>query len=363
MRKVKNKIKELWYGLFGAMKITEEETLKAPGVNISAGVTINQEVHDKRVSTALLAGKETQEVKELRYRTYAVDRESKNYEVFSPTLAVKKDELEKRDTKFIHYDDSDGLKVITIQNNQPLVDTVEQALEQVGQRGKKQEYWIKVEREFGFTPRYRIEEYTKLLVVKEKTKDKTAIIEFYVSKYPNPVDLKSKGFVKEVEKIKNEHIRSDITDINIVSFLTNHAYKVVDMLYYSFKYKEFKGVTEYDGHYVLKFLVDILVNGQDRTDEFYNEEMANKYKNKAAKEVVHNLSTDTEDKVYICEDCGKEVRYCVKDIDTKEASEEITDEGVTEYFDLQISESTFGKKLCKNCLKKYLDDLEKIEQQ
>lgn len=360
MSRIKKKIKELWYGLFGAMKITEEETLKAPGVNVSAGVTINQEVHDKRVSTALLAGKETQEVKELRYRTYAVDREAQTYEVFSPTLAMKKDELEKQDTKFIYYDDSDGLDVITIQNNFPLVETVEESLERVGSRGKKTEYWIKIEREFGFMPRYRLEEYTKRIVVKEKTKGKTAIIEFYVSKYPHEMDLKSKGFVKEIEKVMNDNVRSDVLDINIVSFTTNHAYKVVDMLLYTFKVKELRGITEYDGHYVIKYLADIVVNGQDRTDQFYNEEMANKYKNKEKKIVVHNLTPDTEDKIYVCEECGKEVKYCPKDIDNLDPSDEINEGNVTEFFDLQISESTFGKKLCKNCLEKHLNELEKL---
>lgn len=361
MRKIKNKIKELWYGLFGAMKITEEETLKAPGVNISAGVTINQEVHDKRVSTALLAGKETQEVKELRYRTYAVDREAQTYEVFSPTLAMKKDELEKQDTKFIYYDDSDGLEVITIQNNFPLVETIEESLEQVGNRGKRTDYWIKIEREFGFMPRYRLEEYTKRLVVKEKTKGKTAIIEFYVSKYPYEMDLKSKGFVKEIEKVMNDKVRSDVLDINIVSFTTNHAYKVVDMLLYTFKVKELKGVSEYDGHYVIRYLADIIVNGQDRTDQYYNEEMANKYKNKAKKEVVHDLTPHTVDTVYVCEECGKEVKYCPQDMDNLDPSDEINDGSVTEFFDLQISERTFGKKLCKKCLERHLNELENLE--
>ncbi len=361
---LKSKLKDLWYGLFGAMKITEEEVLKSPGIDVSPNVSINQEVHDKRVSTALLAGKETQEVKELRYRTYKVDREAKNFEVFSPTLAIKKNELEKQDSKFVYYDDSDGLEVITIQNNFPLVETVEQGIEQIGKRGKRTDYWIKIERQFGFMPRYRIEEYTKRLVVKEKTKGQTAFIEFYVSKYPNQLDLKSKGFVKEVEKIKDEHLRSDIIDINLVSFMTNHAYKVVDMLYYVFKAKEFKGVTEYDGHYVLKFLADIVVNGQDRTEEFYNDEMARKYEEKAPKKVIHNLTPDAEDKVYVCEECGKKVIYSPKAIDEMDASEEVNLDEISEntaYFDYQISQSTFGKTLCKDCLQKYLNELKIME--
>lgn len=357
LKRIKRKIKDVWYGLFGAMKITEEEVLKAPGVNASDGVTINQEVHDKRISTALLAGKETQEVKELRYRTYAVDRKARDFEYVSPTLTVKR---EKQDTKFIHYDKTDGLPLITIQNNFPMVESVEQGLEQVGNRGKHAQYWISIQRQFGFLPRYRLEEYTKRLVVKEKTEGKTAILEFYVSKYPNDKDLKSKGFVKEVEHIKDEHIRTDILDIDIVSFTTNYAYGKPDLLLYTFKIKEFKKVYEYDGHYVLCFLADITVNGRDMTNDYYNREMAEKYKNKEKKEVVHDLvsAVDTE---YVCEDCGKKVIYNPQSIDEKEVSDEAgTEDDVTEYMDLQISESTFGKKLCAKCLKKHLEEIEEI---
>ncbi len=365
MKKIRRKLKELWNSLFGAMKITEEEILKSPNIELNPSMTINQEVHDKRVSTALLAGKETKEVKELRYRTYIIDREAKEYEVFSPTLAMRKEELEKQDSKFVYYDDSDGLNVVTIQNNFPIIETVEEGLKQVGERGKRTEYWINIEREFGFIPRYRIEEYTKKLVIKEKTAGKTVVLDFYVSKYPNQEDLKSKGFVKEIEKIKNDNIRSDILDINIISFETNQAYKLKDMLYFSFKKKQFIGITEYDGHYVIKFLADILVNGQDRVNEFYNKEMAEKYKNKQRKEVIHDLIDDKVDGTtdYKCEECGRTIEYNpqkIVDINPNKYDEENTDpNGLTEFMDLQIAENTFGKKLCKNCLTKYINELEK----
>ena len=37
----------------------------------------------------------------------------------------------------------------------------------------------------------------------------------------------------------------------------------------------------------------------------------------------------------------------------------IDDNGVMSYMDLQIAEQTFGKKLCKDCLKKYLNNMNK----
>ena len=40
---------------------------------------------------------------------------------------------------------------------------------------------------------------------------------------------------------------------------------------------------------ISSFLAEIIVNGRDMTDEYYNREMAEKYENNAKKEVVHDL--------------------------------------------------------------------------
>ena len=89
MGKIKNKINNLVTGFMVGMKNTENEIFTQLGGSTVADSTINQEAHTSRVSKALLKGELTQEVKELRYRTYTVDREAKNYEYFSPTLAKK----------------------------------------------------------------------------------------------------------------------------------------------------------------------------------------------------------------------------------------------------------------------------------
>lgn len=348
-----------FYALFYGMKATEDTAFHQTGFSLGEGTSIIKEVEDKRVSKALLKGEITQEVEELRYRTYKVDKESKTFEYFAPTLAMKRD---KQDTKFLKYDDRDGLELITVQPNDFIVETVGETLEQVGGRGKRTEYRIKIKR--NFVPRYKIEEYITRLDVK-KLDETHVILDMYVSKYPNDKDFKSKGFVREVEKIRDEKIKSDILDYEEVSFITNHAYKLDDMIKFVFKNIWFKEVVEFDGHYIVRFKASIQQDIIDLTKIYYSKTMDEKYKNKEKKEVILNFNDYVVSNVYTCQECGKEIvmdnelmdaisAYEGRDITSEEINED--NPQVLEFMDMQISEQTFGKRLCSECLKKYLKE-------
>ena len=95
--------------------------------------------------------------------------------------------------------------------------------------------------------------------------------------------------------------------------------------------------------------------------------MDEKYKNKERKEVILNFNDYLTSEVYKCEECGKEVimdkelmdaleAYNGKDITNEEEIEKEENPQVLEFMDMQISEQTFGKKLCSECLKKYLKE-------
>ena len=348
-----------FYGLFYGMKATEDSVFHQSGLSIGEGTSIIKEVEDKRVSKALLKGEITQEVEELRYRTYKVDKESKTFEYFAPTLAMKRD---KQDTKFLKYDDSDGLELITAQPNDFLVETVGETLEQVGGRGKRTQYRIKIKR--NFVPRYKIEEYVTRLDVK-KLDETHVILDMYVSIYPNDKDFKSKGFLSEIKKIRDEKIKSDILDYEEVSFVTSHAYKMDDMVKFVFKNIRFREIVEFDGHYIVRFKASVQEDVIDLTKIYYSKTMDEKYKNKEKKEVILNFSDYIVSNVYKCEECGKEVVLDNELIDRLNAyegrditQEKIDDENpqVLEFMDMQISEQTFGKRLCSECLKKYLKE-------
>jgi hypothetical protein len=216
-----------------------------------------------------------------------------------------------------------------------------------------------------------LEVYTTRLVVKKLDDNDNMILDFYVSKYPQENDMKSIYFIKEVEKIMSGYRQSDIVSMNRVSFTTSHAYGLNDMIDFRFDHIYFKDILEYDGHYILKFKAHAYVNRKDLTDEYYSKSMDEKYKNNEKKEVVIDAFTGgNEHKEFICEECGKKIEYDTEAMDEVKATlgRDITEEStvddsnsVVSYMDLQISEQTFGKKLCKECLKKYLNNMNKQE--
>lgn len=372
--KVKYFINSIFYGLASA------DHVLMGGNNGEEGITINQEVQDKRVSKDLLKGELTQEVEELRYRTIKVDRESKGYEYFSPTLAKKKDI---NDTKFIHYENGDNLEVVTIQPNEYLTANLRDAMlninsedvkdiqdskgnteisVNVGEFKQEKKYNIKIKRSEYSIPRYYLEEYTTRLVVKKTDEENKYVLDFYVSKYPNVFDYKSKGFVREIEQIKDEGWKSDIIDFNGVNFVTSHAYLFDDMVEFDFKHPIFQKIVEYDGHYVIKFKAT-LSKLYDKIKDVYSKTMDEKYQNKVAKDVVYDITGGHEKVVYKCEVCGKEVVYDTLEIDTtpiqqaREIDEEIENDNtnqLTSYLDIQMSEQTTGKKMCRKCFKEWL---------
>lgn len=370
--KVFNEFKIWVHSLAAATKNVETQTLSQVSVDsVEGGINVvqdvNQGVHE--LAKALLRGELTEEVKQLRYRNYKVDREAKKYKYFSPTLALKK--KEGKDNKFISFDKSDGLEVITIQYNYAISEDVLDAIKQIenGGRGKKTKYKFEFKRDF--IPRFRMEEFAKKVVVK-RLDETHAILDFYFSKYPerffrrsDDKSFRSKVFIHEIESIRDKGIKSDMLDVEELRFVTNHAYKQDDLMEFVFKNIVFREVAEFDGDYILRFKASIEHDCIDLTAAFYNKEMAEKYENKEKKELVLDVSGGAPIETYVCSDCGKVVTFDTQKMEEMPISEardidaEINEEdswSVTEYMDMQIIEQTIGKKLCKSCLKKYIDN-------
>lgn len=370
--KIFNEIRIWAHSLASATKNVETQTLSKVSVDsVEGGINVvqdvNQGVHE--LAKALLRGELTEEVKQLRYRNYKVDREAKKYKYFSPTLALKK--KEGKDNKFISFDKSDGLEVITIQYNYAISEDVLDAIKQIenGGRGKKTKYKFEFKRDF--IPRFRMEEFAKKVVVK-RLDETHAILDFYFSKYPerffrrsDDKSFRSKVFIHEIESIRDKGIKSDMLDVEELRFVTNHAYKQDDLMEFVFKNIMFREVAEFDGDYILRFKASIEHDGIDLTAAFYNKEMAEKYENKKKKELVLDVSGGAPIETYVCSDCGKVVTFDTQKMEEMPISEardidaEINEEdswSVTEYMDMQIIEQTIGKKLCKSCLKKYIDN-------
>lgn len=372
IKKVKNKIILFFNSLIYGMKNTEEIVFHNNKNNIDGNTSIIKEVEDHSVAKALLRGEITQEVEELRYRTYLVDKESKNYKYYSPTLAIKNND---RLYKDIIYDTSDGLEIITSQYNDDIsnegwnkyLDNVVKLSKKkkisyndvkAGVRGNVNKR-IHIQRDF--IPRFKLENFITRIDIK-KYDENHMILDLFFSKYPMDDTYISKGFINELEKIKNGN-RSEIVDFNTLEFTTNHAYMLPDLVKFAFRNIRFIEIKEFDGHYIMRFKANFVKQETDLTKKYYSKTMDDKYKNKVKKEVILNVGEYLTKEKYICSDCGKEILVDYKLLDELRyydghdiTKENIKSENkqVTEFMDMQISEQTLGRRLCSDCLRKYI---------
>lgn len=353
-----NKIKNLAYGLAYGLKITEEEILTQKGANNDDNITTNQNVDAQRMSRALLNGEETQAVQELRDRTYRVSDAASKLEYITNNLVVKK-----QDKKDVVYENSENLKIKLIQFNDEIVQNILDELKRVNSFGESPKFIINIERDF--FPRYRLEEFSKKLVIKELEDDRVQL-DFYVSTYPDEFNFKSKGFINEIKRIKENNLRSDILDFKCVKFITQKAYKVDDLLEYQFDKIFFSTIDIFDGYYVVKFKAHVKIDGVNIIEKYKMKEIDEKYNNKTKKDVIFNLS-EIDNKEYICSECGKKITNdnLLKPVDNVKFDEVehsdgtihyISDDSITEFYDAQITLETYGRVICKKCLEKLIKE-------
>lgn len=132
-----------------------------------------------------------------------------------------------------------------------------------------------------FKPKFEIEQYTKKLVIR-KINDEEFLLEFYISKYPDEYNRKSRLLISEIKRLKNNP-KSDIIEFDRVGFITDKTIGVNDGYEYEFKVSGFDKIIEFNGYYVVKFKSKILVDGKFIYDRFKMNELDERYKNKAPK--------------------------------------------------------------------------------
>lgn len=372
LRKIKNRFRFFFASLFYGMRKTEDTVLTQMNNASDDNVGVHKEIHEERVSKALLRGEVTQEVIDLRYRTYEVDKKSKDFEFFSPFLARDNGT---KDSKKVKYENEDCRELVLIQPNHAITESIGDALKRVDvKESLKEDFLIVIKR--NFTPRFRLEEFATRLVVKRGDDDTSAILDFYVPKYKSNTNFRLNAFLTDVVSIKDKWVKSDTIDFDSVFFITSHAYGVPDMFSFRFDEPVYLETIEYDGNYILRFVSRIYDGGTDLTKEYYSERMAKKYENHEPKGLSMSLGPDGKPqmdeecdeygrggikRVYHCEMCGKEMVYDAKVLDSLDptlANDEGTEnmDGYLEYMDAEIAETTFGKVLCKDCMAKYLEE-------
>lgn len=325
MNKIKKYLLNLWYGLPFGLKAADSEIMGSKSVEDN-DTSIHQEVSDERVAKHLLKGEVTQEVEELRYRTYKVDKESQNYKYLGNGIAVKEKDSEKP---------TERTKFKFTQENEAICESVLESLNQVGKHGVER---YRFEIDYKEFVRFKVEKFiTKVDVdINEETGKIETTLHF--NSEPNPYDATSMPFINEVKKlidVKNEAqaARNEIaSSIMNLSFTTYKAYNEDDFVNYSFingaKFKDFRQ----DGYdYVLTFVWDEYLRlPLDLESKYYSKTMAEKYANKERKNVEVSM-VEAERKRY-CSICGKEMSV----------------------YDADIQEADGQEPICKECMMKAL---------
>lgn len=325
MNKLKKRLLNLWYGLPFGLKGANAEIMGS-GKAENADVSISQEVSDKRVGRHLLKGEVTQEVEELRYRTYKVSNDSENYKYVGNGIAVKsdnkKEEVNKKKIKFT-------------QENENICETVLETLKQVGGYGFDR---YRFEIDYNSLVRFKIEKYaTKVdVLINEETGQIETTLHFNTE--PNPYDSTSMPFINELKKLLNinseyEIKRNEIaSSIKNFSFATYKATNEENFVTYSFiNGGRFKSFIQ-EGY---EYLMTLTWNEYMRLPinlegKYYSKTMAEKYERKEKKDTVIPI-TEVERKRY-CSICGKEMSV----------------------YDGDIQEASGQEPICKDCMKKAL---------
>lgn len=325
MNKIKKYFLNLWYGLPFGMKAADTEIMGNKSTDDN-GVTIQQEVSDQRVAKHLLKGEVTQEVEELRYRTYKVADESENYKYLGNGVAVK-EEKEKRPV--------DRKRYRFTQDNENICQSVLDSLKQVGSYGVEK---YRFEIDYDTFVRFKVEKFATKVDV--NINDETSLIEttLHFNTEPDPYDGTSKPFINEIAKlleVKSEYEikRNEIaSSIKNFSFVTYKATNEDDLVTYSFinggKFKSF----EQKGY---EYLMTLTWNEYMRVPlnleaKYYSKTMAEKYDRKERKDNPVSLA-DVERKRY-CSVCGKEMSV----------------------YDADIQEASGQEPVCKECMEKAL---------
>jgi hypothetical protein len=325
MNKIKKYLLNLWYGLPFGMKAADTEIMGNKSVDDN-DINVQQEVSDQRVAKHLLKGEVTQEVEELRYRTYLVENEAKNYKYLGNGVAIKEDKVEKP---------KERTKFKFTQENESICESVLESLKQVGKTGVER---YRFEIDYKEFVRFKVEKFaTKIDVdINEETGKIETTLHF--STEPNPYDGTSMPFINEVKKLldvkteaqaERNEIASSILNI---SFTTYKAYNEDDFVNYSFinggKFKEFRQ----DGYEYLLTLTwsEYLRLPLDLESKYYSKSMAEKYAKKERKDVDVSM-VNAERKRY-CSICGKEMSV----------------------YDADIQEADGYEPVCKECMAKAL---------
>lgn len=315
--KISNWIKNKIAMLSLAMSKVENNTLSQIGTPLGEDTSKFQRHTQGTAVDDLKQGIITQEVKNLRWRTYKIlgETQGRTAEIIGydedgmPIVKTRKID-NKSGLRKVKTEPSDSYPIEMVVDNSEiptsgndtidneyidLLDKPEIVYDENGDAisathgeidaneffiTNKSELPINIERDEA--PKFKIENFTKKLHIRKISESKR-LLEFYVSMYPDEFVRTTRLFISEVKKAIENPNQSTMLSINNVDFVSYKTIGVNDFLIFKYNNLKFDKIATFNGHYVIKFIGDIEINGDSIFDEYRVDELDNKYENKDKK--------------------------------------------------------------------------------
>jgi len=299
-----------------ALANVEKNALGQKGDELDVSVSQEQRHTQGTLADSLKQGRVTQEVMNLRWRTYKILEQADGlttritgYDEDDMPITETRKIDKKKFLKKIRQDEFDNYELemvidnteITMSTNEAMgnsnISLFENPISSVNEDGisvkthgeiKGDEYFItnKTEKpifiERKNPAKFQIENFTKKLHVR-KISDSKRLLEFYVSLYPDEYNRTSRFFISEIKKVIENGLNADMLEIENVKFITYKSIGVNDFLEYQYNDIIFDKIIEFNGHYVIKFIGNVSVDGLNIMLKHKQDELDKKYENKEAK--------------------------------------------------------------------------------
>jgi len=345
MSRIKDIINEIKYGVGISIAGADSAVFSSNKGQDSNVVIVTQKEQGGELARALIKGEVTQEVEDLRYRTYLIEEESGKNEVigigendmesFTIPAQFNKPNIEELETDF---------KTIIVQNVEAISTGITDNIEDKNGFVNKINEYLPLTIERDCRSRFSIEKYCYQIVVKEHNeKVNTYQLDLYFTIYPDTINRIKRMFTNEIEKLYNDHQKirtSDIVDIKTIEFVTNKAWGSDNNKKYKFKTYCCVECSKFNGYYILKFSSESLIFGEKTTDKYFSKVIDKKYKEHEkrinANGGIFNLFG--EEKIEYCDICGDKIEGLA----------------INDYY---ITKEKYGRGMCIKCLGKKLVEI------
>jgi hypothetical protein len=309
-----------------ALSRVEKDAFSQKPDAVSSGGELEQGYHQGMLADSLLRGEITMPVKELRWRLYKVLNQSKSktakitgYDADGLPI-VETYDIDKYKLDKIIKDDADPYPVVMVVKNMAmgkptaeefgnenmkvldkeeivsyeedkekfdLIGTEKWDARTLGEisfddmvASMKSKKTLYVERDF--RPKFEIEEYTKKLLIR-KINENERLLEFYLSEYPDEYNRKTRLLISDIKAAIKNPRHSDLIEFKKVGFITDKVIGAPDGLEFEFEIKKFDKIIKFNGHYVIKFIAEATIDGDNIFTKYKLDELEERYKNKEAK--------------------------------------------------------------------------------